>query len=83
MSYLPGNRVLLWINSKAKTTKKYFETRALFIENLSFLFRMFKTHVVDSKWNAWIVASKIRRQKKLRNFVLKILDLKTKYSIEK
>lgn len=37
---------------------------------------MFKTHVVDSKWNAWIVASKIRRQKKLRNFVLKILDLK-------
>lgn len=43
---------------------------------------MFKTHVVDSKWNAWIVASKIRRQKKLRNFVLKILDLKTKYSIE-
>lgn len=44
---------------------------------------MFKTHVVDSKWNASIVASKIRRQKKLRNFVLKILDLKTKYSIEK
>lgn len=43
---------------------------------------MFKTHVVDSKWNSWIVASKIRRQKKLRNFVLKILDLKTKYSIE-
>ena len=43
---------------------------------------MFKTHVVDSKWNASIVASKIRRQKKLRNFVLKILDLKTKYSIE-
>lgn len=37
---------------------------------------MFKTHVVYSKWNAWIVASKIRRQKKLRNFVLKILDLK-------
>ena len=37
---------------------------------------MFKTQVVDSKWNAWIVASKIRRQKKLRNFVLKILDLK-------
>lgn len=37
---------------------------------------MFKTHVVDSKWNAWIVASKIRRQKNLRNFVLKILDLK-------
>lgn len=44
---------------------------------------MFKTHVVDSKWNSWIVASKIRRQKKLRNFLLKILDLKTKYSIEK
>lgn len=45
---------------------------------------MFKTHLKRPQ-NGMPESSllKIRRQKKLRNFVLKILDLKTKYSIEK